>query len=201
MIGGFASGAAIGAGTGAVVGAFVLPAVGAIPGAIAGGIVGGIGGAWNASNDESFTDGLVSGILPGIIGGFAGPAALSTWASLGELPSLLGGTTPSLAWAGAGSGAVAIPVITGQHVAAGVATYAGSWLFLNSLNQMKEAIEKGQQPRGIERLDKGNSDHGELPHVHLSDGTSLFINGTWKHGVGHLTRRMVEWLQNWGWNI
>lgn len=73
----------------------------------------------------------------------------------------------------------------------------------SSLNQIKEAIERGlpKKLRKIKRLDPGNPDLGELPHIHFEDGASLFIDGTWKHKSRALTRAEKEWLESVGWTI
>jgi hypothetical protein len=41
-----------------------------------------------------------------------------------------------------------------------------------TLGQMKEAIKKGQCPRGVERIDEGRLNY-EQPHVHFKDGSAL----------------------------
>lgn len=71
-----------------------------------------------------------------------------------------------------------------------------------SPSQLNKEIQKGQAPRGIERIDKGSkSVKGEQTHVHFKDGTALNIDGTWKDGNGMLNQAQKEWLSKNGWNI
>jgi len=70
-----------------------------------------------------------------------------------------------------------------------------------SVNQMQKQVEKGDAPRGIKRVDKGNPDHGEQDHVHFDDDSALNRDGTWKHGSGSLNRSQESWLRGNGWRI
>ncbi len=70
-----------------------------------------------------------------------------------------------------------------------------------SPNQMQKAVERGQAPKGIERVDKGNPDLFEQPHVHIQGGAALNKDGTWKHGNTHLTEDQKKWLQDNEWSL
>ena len=50
-----------------------------------------------------------------------------------------------------------------------------------SPNQIRQAIKRGQAPRGIKRLDTPKVT-GEQIHFHFDNGAALNKNGTWKHG-------------------
>ena len=70
-----------------------------------------------------------------------------------------------------------------------------------SPNQMQKAVERGQAPDGVERVDRGNPDLWEQPHVHLNGGAALNKDGTWKHGNANLTGDQRKWLQDNGWKL
>lgn len=73
---------------------------------------------------------------------------------------------------------------------------------VTSVNQMAQMVKRGQAPRTIVRVDKGDSDVATQPHVHFTDGTALNIDGTVhdkKAGAHSLTKQEREWLQNNGW--
>ncbi len=70
-----------------------------------------------------------------------------------------------------------------------------------SINQMNEEIKKGQAPGTISRVDKGNPDLYEKPHVHFEDGNALNFDGTWKHGEKDLTNKEKKWLIEHDWQI
>ncbi len=75
-----------------------------------------------------------------------------------------------------------------------------------NINQMNQAIARGQAPRGIRRVDRGQV-RGEQDHVHFRDGRALNRDGTWKHNNNtgpnrdSMTRAQKEWLQENGWNL
>jgi RHS repeat-associated protein len=68
---------------------------------------------------------------------------------------------------------------------------------VTSVNQMNKAIQRGQAPRGIKRVDKGKV-KDEQDNVHFDDGSALNRDGTWKHGGRELTRAQREWLERGG---
>jgi RHS repeat-associated protein len=73
-----------------------------------------------------------------------------------------------------------------------------------SLNQMQRAIERGQAPRGIARVEAGNPDFpNSQDHVHFTgQRATLNRDGTWGHGdEGELTNEIEDWLRHWGWEI
>jgi hypothetical protein len=68
-----------------------------------------------------------------------------------------------------------------------------------SPNQMNKAIQNGQAPKSIERVDIGKI-KGEQTHVHLDDGSALNVDGSWKHGGRQLTNAEKDWLRGSGWS-
>jgi hypothetical protein len=69
------------------------------------------------------------------------------------------------------------------------------------VNQMNKQIRTGKAPGGIKRVDMGDPNLYELPHVHFDDGAALNVNGTWKHGFTDLTGKQKKWLQQHGWRL
>jgi hypothetical protein len=67
-----------------------------------------------------------------------------------------------------------------------------------SANKMNDEIFKGSAPRTVERIDLGKI-KGEQTRVHLSDGSALNIDGTWKHGGRTMTNAEKDWLRSHGW--
>lgn len=65
---------------------------------------------------------------------------------------------------------------------------------------MNQAINRGQAPDGLKRVDTG-SVKGEQTHMHLDDGSALNLDGTWKHGGTELTKKQAQWLEQNGWVI
>ena len=70
-----------------------------------------------------------------------------------------------------------------------------------SPNQMQQAVARGQAPVGITRVDRGNPDLFEQPHVHFDNGSALNKDGTWKHGNANLTGEQRQWLTDNGWRL
>jgi hypothetical protein len=69
-----------------------------------------------------------------------------------------------------------------------------------SPNQLNRMINRGQAPRGIERVDTGKV-KGEQTHVHVNNG-ALNRDGTWKHEPSSpLTRSQRDWLRDNGWEL
>ena len=77
----------------------------------------------------------------------------------------------------------------------------GSSAEIKTVNQLQEDIKKGKAPGKIYRVDKGNPNHGEQPHIHFSDGSALNMDGTWKHGKRKLYNAEREFLRKYGWKI
>ncbi len=75
------------------------------------------------------------------------------------------------------------------------------WL-LTSPNQAQKEIEKGQAPRGIERVDRRNPNlPGSQDEVHVNGG-AIKRDGTIKHSLrAPLTNAQKAWLRNWGFKI
>lgn len=69
-----------------------------------------------------------------------------------------------------------------------------------SPNQLNNEIRRGQAPRSIRRVDTAKT-YGEQTHVHLSDGSALNIDGTWKHGATSLSNATRAWLVRGGWRL
>jgi hypothetical protein len=70
-----------------------------------------------------------------------------------------------------------------------------------SFNQMRQSIDRGQAPRGVERVDNPKRPGEGQPHVHFKDGRSLNMDGTWRHGAGTVGRKEAKWLEGFGWVI
>jgi len=69
-----------------------------------------------------------------------------------------------------------------------------------SFNQIDQEIRRGQAPRGIERIDRGQVT-GEQTHIHFSNGSALNIDGSWKEGKEEPTKEQREWLLKNGWRL
>jgi hypothetical protein len=63
-----------------------------------------------------------------------------------------------------------------------------------------KAIQRGQAPRGITRIDTPKVPNEQL-HATFDDGSALNIDGTRKHGGGDLTRAQTTWLEQNGWTL
>jgi RHS repeat-associated protein len=78
------------------------------------------------------------------------------------------------------------------------------WLVHNAKcltpNQMNQAIQKGQAPEGIVRVDTPKIPN-ELLHVHFDNDAALNIDGSWKHGSTNLTKSQAAWLKKNGWDL
>ena len=66
---------------------------------------------------------------------------------------------------------------------------------------MQKAIERGQAPAGVERIDRGNPSLFEQPHVHFDGGAALNKDGTWKHENAFLTEDQKQWLKDNQWTL
>jgi hypothetical protein len=67
---------------------------------------------------------------------------------------------------------------------------------------LKNLFRKGRAPKEIKRVDIPPTDpqtglpvHGQQPHIHFNDGRALNFDGTWKHGGGEITNKIVKWIQ------
>ena len=70
-----------------------------------------------------------------------------------------------------------------------------------SPNQMNKQVERGQAPKGVQRVDNPDAQYAE-PHVHFDDGTSITQSGKIHdagHGTPRLTNAIIDWLHNNGW--
>ena len=66
-----------------------------------------------------------------------------------------------------------------------------------------ERLEKERQAADLKRqeaADKGQV-KGEQTHVHFSNRSALNEDGTWKEGIGELTRAQEKWLVKNGWRL
>lgn len=70
---------------------------------------------------------------------------------------------------------------------------------------MNQQVRKGQAPKSIDRVDKGNPRiPGNKDHVHFKDGTALNYDGSISHegnGVPQMTRSIRFWLIRNGWKL
>jgi hypothetical protein len=75
----------------------------------------------------------------------------------------------------------------------------------SSPNQMNKEIQRGQAPKGIERVDRTDPNiPGSQDHVHFTgERATLNRDGTWGHGDGEveLTKKQREWLKGHGWCV
>ena len=66
---------------------------------------------------------------------------------------------------------------------------------------MQKAVERGQAPKGVDRVDPAHGPTGK-PHVHYDDGTASNIDGT-VHDAGkgapNATSTIRKWLEENGW--
>jgi hypothetical protein len=69
-----------------------------------------------------------------------------------------------------------------------------------SMNQIQKQIERGQAPKTIKRAESDRRDYN-TDHIHFTDGSALYKNGTWKHGGKQLTNKEKEWLESVGWEL
>ena len=72
---------------------------------------------------------------------------------------------------------------------------------LNISKVLRKQVLKGQAPRLVRRVDipkqtLGKPIHGQVPHIHLSDGRALNLNGTWKHGSGEVPNSIIKWINS-----
>lgn len=80
-------------------------------------------------------------------------------------------------------------------------------LYSKSLSdqQVREKIRKGQAPGSIDRLDKGNPENNEGPHLHFKKDKkgdhALFKTGIWKHGGRKLTNNEIDFIKKIGWKL
>jgi hypothetical protein len=65
---------------------------------------------------------------------------------------------------------------------------------------MNKAIQRGQAPSGLKRIDIGKV-KGEQTHATFDSGAALNKDGSWKHGRERLTAAQKAWLRSNGWTI
>jgi RHS repeat-associated protein len=70
-----------------------------------------------------------------------------------------------------------------------------------SANQLDKKVQRGQAPKTIDRVDRGNPDNGEKDHIQFKDGNALNKDGTWKHGGRTLTNAEREFIIENGWSL
>jgi hypothetical protein len=71
-----------------------------------------------------------------------------------------------------------------------------------SPGQGKAAVNRGQAPEGIDRIDTDGMAPSGPPHVHFSDGSSMYLDGSARHGKPNPTNRQRKWLnKNAGFDI
>ena len=65
----------------------------------------------------------------------------------------------------------------------------------------QKAIERGQAPKGIERVDRKRNFPNSQDEVHVNGG-SIKRDGNIKHGLDKpLTQAQKDWLSKWGFKI
>lgn len=71
---------------------------------------------------------------------------------------------------------------------------------------MQRQIEKGQAPKGVDRVDKADPNiPNSKPHIHFGeDEAALNQDGTW-HDAGkkipNLSNKIKDWILDNGWNL
>lgn len=146
----------------------------------------------------------VAGMIPGV-GPWADLANAGLYAWEGD-------------WLGAGQSLwSALPGIgdafQGTKVATGVSKFAshgddvagtakrigsGKPLSVNQLARQVEARKNGV-PRTVKRIDRADiRNHTTQPHVHFTDGTSVYFDGTPRHGRHTLTSEEKRWARKNG---
>ena len=74
-----------------------------------------------------------------------------------------------------------------------------------SANQMQKQVERNQAPKGVDRVDRANSNINEnKDHIHFSDGTALNFDGTPSHsgnGIPKITKPIKKWIVQNGWML
>ncbi len=68
---------------------------------------------------------------------------------------------------------------------------------------MQREVERGQAPKGVDRVDKGRGPF-EKDHVHFGEGEkspALNNDGTWKHNPTPIPKAVQEWLTAHGWKL
>lgn len=75
-----------------------------------------------------------------------------------------------------------------------------------SQNQLQKQVEKGQAPKGVDRVDPADSNVPESqPHVHFGENeAALNQDGTWHDaGKAHpkITNKIEQWLTQNGWKV
>ncbi|WP_144412044.1 hypothetical protein [Endomicrobium proavitum] len=74
-------------------------------------------------------------------------------------------------------------------------------------SQMNRDVQKGNAPKDITRVDKGNRTIGDQDHIHFKDGnknTALNKDGTWRHEPSDsfkITNKTKEWIEKNGWTL
>jgi hypothetical protein len=75
----------------------------------------------------------------------------------------------------------------------------------SSASKMQTEVQRGQAPRGVERVDRGNPNiPGNQDHAHITgQRATLNRDGTWGHGndTGTLTSAQRDWFRSHGWNV
>lgn len=70
-----------------------------------------------------------------------------------------------------------------------------------SINQLEMLVKRGQAPRSIRGFHPAYAKHTPMPHVHFTDGSSLYIDGTWRHRYKELSNAEINFLRIHGWNV
>ena len=72
-------------------------------------------------------------------------------------------------------------------------------------NRMQKAVERGQAPKEIDRVDPPHNPNApeQKAHVHFSDGTAMNYDGTKhdkKHGIPNISSKVKKWLESYDWS-
>lgn len=71
---------------------------------------------------------------------------------------------------------------------------------------MQKQIEKGQSPKGVQRVDQANVQQpNSKAHIHFGDDyAALNIDGTWHDThlpIPNLTNKIKDWIVQNGWTL
>ncbi len=79
---------------------------------------------------------------------------------------------------------------------------AGEYLLLaTGVNQMRQQVQKGLAPESVVRVEYATENGTPKAHVHFEGGSSIYQDGTWRHGWKKLSSAEKKWLKTNGWGL
>jgi RHS repeat-associated protein len=130
--------------------------------------------------------GTAAGAAAGMAGLVTGPGVLAI-----EPTAMVGGAIHGLA-----IGSIACMDISGGPTSSG----GGGPKQRSRAGNMQRQVEKGQAPKSVDRVDPADF-QSKADHVHFKDDSTLYNDGTWKHGGRVLTNVEKAWLEKNGWSL